>query len=183
MTGEPVEAAEPTGPTEPPEAGGPERAEAAAELEELRDRWQRAAADADNARKRCDRLIAERTAAERLRVTTAWLPVLDHLDLALRHAEADPQSIVQGVAHVRQDAQSALARLGFEPIGAEGEPFDPARHEAAEAVEDPRVPPGTVVRVVRPGYGGPGGLLRPAIVAVARPPGPTPGSERPDHGG
>ncbi|MFG2041430.1 nucleotide exchange factor GrpE [Dactylosporangium sp. NPDC048998] len=176
MTGEPVEAA---GPTEPPEAGGPDRTEGATEIEELRDRWHRAAADAENARKRCDRIVAERTAAERLRVTAAWLPVLDHLDLALRHAEADPQSIVQGVAQVRQDAQSALARLGFEPVGAEGEPFDPTRHEAAEAVEDPQVPPGTVVRVVRPGYGGPGGLLRPAIVAVAK----APSLERPDDGG
>ncbi|GAA2349198.1 nucleotide exchange factor GrpE [Dactylosporangium salmoneum] len=134
------------------------------------ERWRRAAAEADNARKRCERLIAERTAAERTLVAAAWLPILDHLDLALHHADADPAAIVQGVTQVRDEARAVLTRLGFQPVGAEGEPFDPARHEAAEAVEAPDAPPGSVVRVVRPGYGGPAGLLRPAVVAVARPP-------------
>ncbi|WP_432975061.1 nucleotide exchange factor GrpE [Dactylosporangium sp. CA-233914] len=131
------------------------------------ERWRRAEADADNARKRCERLVAERTAAERVRCAAAWLPLLDHLDLALRHAGADPAAIVEGVEHVREEARAALARLGFSPVGAEGEPFDPERHEAAEAVPDLVAEPGTVLRVVRPGYGGPDGLLRPATVAVA----------------
>src|SRR4051812_33855334 len=119
----------------PTQAAVPETAALQAELEQLKDRWQRAVADADNARKRCERLIVERTAQERAWTTSAWLPVLDHLDLALEHTAADPGSIVQGVANVRQEAQSVLARLGFAPLGAPGEPFDPARHEAVEAVE------------------------------------------------
>ncbi|WP_432837349.1 nucleotide exchange factor GrpE [Dactylosporangium sp. CA-092794] len=142
----------------------------AAEADEWRERWQRAAAEVENTRKRCDRLVAERTAAERQRVAAEFLPMLDHLDLALRHAGADPQAIVAGVTQVREEAQAVLRRLGFAPVGAEGEAFDPSRHEAAEAVADPAAPPGTVVRVVRPGYGGPAGLLRPAVVAVAATP-------------
>ena len=106
--------------------------------------------------------------AVRQRVAAAWLPVLDNLDLALRHAGADPEAIVQGVAQVREQAADILARLGFGPVGAVGEPFDPARHEAAEAVEEPDVPAGTIVRVIRPGYGGDTLLLRPAVVTVAR---------------
>lgn len=158
----PTQAAAETGGPRPGSAQGAEPPE----IEQWRDRWQRAVADAENARKRCDRLVAERTAEERRRVAAVWLPVLDHLDLALRHAEADPQSIVQGVTHVRQEAQAVLTRLGFLPIGEVGERFDPARHEAAEAVEAPDARPGTVVRVDRPGYGGPAGQLRPAVVAV-----------------
>jgi molecular chaperone GrpE len=144
---------------------------------ELRERWQRALADADNARKHAERLVAERVGAERRRVAAVWLPVLDNLDLALRHADADPQAIVQGVAKVREQAGDVLSQLGFAPIGAVGEPFDPARHEATEAVDGPGVPPGTVVRVIRPGYGAGPLLLRPAIVAVAR--GAEPGSADP----
>ncbi|WP_433608157.1 nucleotide exchange factor GrpE [Dactylosporangium sp. CA-139114] len=136
-------------------------------LAEVRERAQRAIADADNARKRAERTCAERVAAERQRVASAWLPVLDNLDLALRHAGADPDAIVQGVAQVRDQAADVLARLGFGPIGAVGEPFDPARHEAAEAVAEPGLPAGTVARVIRLGYGGDTLLLRPAIVAVA----------------
>ncbi|WP_426513625.1 nucleotide exchange factor GrpE [Dactylosporangium sp. McL0621] len=135
---------------------------------EVRQRAQRAIADADNARKRAERTAAERVATERQRVAAAWLPVLDNLDLALRHAGADPEAIVEGVAQVRDQAADVLARLGFGPVGAVGEPFDPARHEAAEAVEEPGVPAGTIVRVIRPGYGGDTLLLRPAVVAVAR---------------
>lgn len=137
-------------------------------LAEVRERAQRAVADADNARKRAERVATERVAAERQRVATAWLPVLDNLDLALHHADADPEAIVQGVAQVRDQAADILAQLGFGPVGAVGEPFDPARHEAAEAVEQPDVPAGTIVRVIRPGYGGGTLLLRPAVVAVAR---------------
>ena len=138
-------------------------------LAEVRERAQRAIADADNARKRAERTAAERVTAERQRVAAAWLPVLDNLDLALRHAAADPEAIVQGVAQIRDQAGTSSARLGFGLVGAVGEPFDPARHEAVEAVDEPGVPAGTIVRVIRPGYGGDTLLLRPAVVAVARP--------------
>ncbi|GAA3285730.1 nucleotide exchange factor GrpE [Dactylosporangium vinaceum] len=165
------------------QADGPGTAAAGPEdpaLAEVRDRAQRAIADADNARKRAERTTAERVAAERQRVAAAWLPVLDSLDLALHHAGADPEAIVQGVAQVRDQATDVLARLGFGPVGAIGEPFDPTRHEAAEAVEEPSVPPGTVVRVIRPGYGGDTLLLRPAVVAVARAGRPEERSDGPD---
>src|SRR3954452_9331519 len=92
-------------------------------LAEVRERAQRAIADADNARKRAERMAAERVAAERQRVAAAWLPVLDNLDLALRPAGADPEAIVQGVAQVREQAGDVLARLGFGPVGTVGEPF------------------------------------------------------------
>src|SRR5436190_23686985 len=117
-----------------PDAEGAARPEDPA-VAEVRERAQRAIADADNARKRAERTAADRVATERQRVAAAWLPVLDNLDLALRHAGADPEAIVQGVAQVREQAADVLARLGFGPVGAVGEPFDPARHEAAEAVE------------------------------------------------
>ncbi len=150
-----------------PDVAGEARPEDPA-VAEVRERAQRAIADADNARKRAERTAAERVAAERQQVAAAWLPVLVNLDLALRHAGADPEAIVQGVAQVRDQAGEILARLGFGPVGAVGEAFDPARHEAAEAVDEPGVPAGTIVRIIRPGYGGETLLLRPAVVAVAR---------------
>ena len=45
--------------------------------------------------------------------------------------------------------------------------FDPARHEAVATVPDPKAPPGTVVHVVRPGYGEDERQLRLAAVVVA----------------
>jgi molecular chaperone GrpE len=164
--------------TEPETAGAAQPEDPA--LAEVRERAQRAIADADNARKRAERTAADRVAAERQRVAAVWLPVLDNLDLALRHAGADPEAIVQGVAQVRDQAEEILARLGFGPVGAVGERFDPTRHEAVEAVEEPDLPAGTIVRVIRPGYGGERLLLRPAVVAVARAGGSGEGSDGSD---
>jgi molecular chaperone GrpE len=138
-----------------------------ARVAELEDRWKRAAADLDNFRKRAAREAAQQRADERSRVAAALLPVLDNLDLALDHADADPQTIIDGVRAVRDQAISVLAGLGYPRHDDTGEPFDPHRHEAVGVIEDPQAPPGTVVRVVRPGYGDGADQLRPASVVVA----------------
>ncbi|MGD9527860.1 nucleotide exchange factor GrpE [Pseudonocardia sp.] len=140
---------------------------------DLEDRWRRAAADLDNLRKRYHRDLARERGAERDRVAAAFLPVLDNIDLALRHAEADPAAIVAGVRAVREQALALLAALGYPRQDEAGMPFDPARHEVVGIVapEDAGVPPGAVATVVRPGYGPPERQLRPASVTVSRAPG------------
>jgi molecular chaperone GrpE len=137
-------------------------------LAELEDRWRRAVAEADNVRKRYERQAAEQRRSERAKVAAEWLPVLDNLELALGHAAADPQAILAGVQAVREQALGVLSRLGFTRIEDIGARFDPARHEAAQVVDVPGAEPGTIVAVLRPGYIAPDGLLRPAVVAVAR---------------
>ncbi|MFD0275195.1 nucleotide exchange factor GrpE [Kitasatospora sp. NPDC127111] len=137
------------------------------DVEELRDRWQRAVAEAENLRKRYERQTGQERRAERDRVTAAWLPVVDHLELALRHAAADPQTIVAGVEAVCRQAYAVLEQLGYRRIAATGEPFDPARHEAAQVRPEPGAPPGSILEVLRAGYDSDQGLLRPAVVAVA----------------
>ncbi|GAA1571407.1 hypothetical protein GCM10009827_111600 [Dactylosporangium maewongense] len=139
------------------------------EVAELTERWQRAAADVENTRKWAERQAARQRQEERTAISAAWLPVLDNLDLALRHGDADPRTIVEGVEGVREQALAVLAGFGFASFGEVGEPFDPVRHEAAEVVRDSDAPPGTVVRVLRPGYGDGERLLRPAVVAVSAP--------------
>ena len=154
--------------------GAAETAATAAEVAELRERaaqcedqWRRAAADLDNLRKRMSRQAEEQRADERARVAAEWLPVLDNLERALEHAGADPASILAGVQAVRDQALGVLARLGFARHSEVGGAFDPARHEAVATVRDPEAAPGTVVRVVRPGYGEEERQLRPAAVVVA----------------
>ncbi|MER7046559.1 nucleotide exchange factor GrpE [Streptomyces jumonjinensis] len=154
--------------------GGPAPAPAPApDAEELTDRWRRALADLDNLRKRHARDRPRELEAERARVAAAWLPVLDHLELALSHAEADPATIVRGVEAVRDQAVEVLRGLGYPRHDETGVPFDPLRHEVVSVADasDPATAPGTVVQVVRPGYGEPGRQLRPAAVAVTRKPG------------
>lgn len=134
---------------------------------QLEDQWRRAVADLDNFRKRTSREQEGQRAAERARVAAEWLPVVDNLDLALEHAGADPESIVDGVRSVRDQALAVLARLGFPRQADVGTAFDPARHEAVATRADDAVPEGTVIGVVRPGYGDDAHQLRPAAVVVA----------------
>lgn len=139
-----------------------------ARIEDLEDRWRRAMAENDNLRKRHAVELGRVRAAERARVAAAWLPVLDNLELALAHAEADPSSVLEGVRSIRDQAVQMLAALGYPRDDATGVPFDPNRHEVVAVVDDPATEPNTVVRVLRPGYGESGHELRPAAVTVAR---------------
>jgi molecular chaperone GrpE len=135
-------------------------------VSEMEDRWRRAAADLDNYRKRYKRDLTEEVARERDRVAAAWLPILDSLDRALTHAEAEPDAIVEGVRAVRDQAVDMLTRLGYARHGEVNVPFDPNRHEVVMVVENPDAEPGTVVQVLHPGYGEGERQLRPAAVAV-----------------
>jgi molecular chaperone GrpE len=142
-------------------------AELRAQVAQLEDRWRRSVAELENFRKRVSGESERQRAAERARVAAEWLPVLDNLDLALEHASADPDAIVEGVRAVRDQALAVLSRLGFPRRDDEGVTFDPARHEAVAVVPVPDAAAGTVVRVVRPGYGEEERQLRPASVVVA----------------
>ena len=142
-------------------------AELGAEVKVLENQWRRAVADLDNLRKRTDREIARARAEERAAVVAAWLPVVDHLELALEHASADPAAVLVGVRAIRDEAIAVLDRLGVTRVGSVGVPFDPVYHEAVAMASDSEVAPGTVVRVVRPGYDQGEGRVRPASVVVS----------------
>lgn len=150
-----------------PSVPSPPAEELQATIRDLDDRWRRALADFDNLNKRLTREVARSRSDERDRVVALLLPVVDNLDLALQHATADPAALIEGVRTVRDHAVAVLDQLGFGRRDEVGVPFDPARHEAVAIQPDADVPPGTVVRVVRPGYGNEDRQLRPAAVVVA----------------
>lgn len=165
--GDGAEAAAPDETTAPSEREADAKAHADA-LAKMEDQWRRALADADNARKRAVREGAQLRAQERAAVSLAWLPVLDNLELALAHAPSDGDPLADGVAAIRSQAIDTLARLGYLRIDAENVPFDPRIHEVVSVSETDEAPPGTVLTVLRPGYGGPDTTLRPAAVVVSR---------------
>lgn len=141
--------------------------EAARQIADLEDNWRRTAAELDNFRKRCAQDLLRTRQEERASVAARWLPVIDNLDRALEHASSEPDQIIEGVRGVYQQALSVLSELGFPRRDDAGRAFDPALHEAVSAVTDEKFVPGTVARVVRPGYGTDERILRPAAVVVA----------------
>ena len=154
---------------------GPANDGAEAQLADLRsqvanaeDLRLRALADLDNLRKRCAAQVSRAVADTQAAVASEWLPVVDNLDRALAHSEADPDAIVEGVRAVRDQAHAILARLGFPRRDEVGVRFDPARHEAVAVQADTDADAGTVIEVVRAGYGDREHQLRPAQVVVAK---------------
>jgi|SRR5215470_5010340 len=138
-------------------------------LAEAQDRHIRAAADLENLRKRCATQVSRAAEETRAAVAAEWLPVVDNLERALDHARARPDAIVEGVTSVRDQALEVLAGLGFPRRDDIGAKFDPARHDAVAVQPEPTTEAGTVIKVVRPGYGEGEHQLRPAQVVVAGP--------------
>ncbi|MEY9954241.1 nucleotide exchange factor GrpE [Leifsonia sp. EB34] len=137
-----------------------------ARLAELDDRWRRAAADLDNTRKRAARELAVARDAERARAAAVFLPVVDGLADAVTYAKQVDDPLAEGIESIREQAVSALERLGYPRIDAAGVPFDPRIHEVVSVIDSDELAPRTVVAVTRLGFGTPERLLRPAGVVV-----------------
>lgn len=137
------------------------------ELARLEDRWRRALADLDNLRKRYARELDRERKLERSKVAGAWLPVVDNLERALHHSKGDADSVIAGVRAILDQAVQVLDGLGYPRDAETGVPFDPERHEVVNVTDNGDSVPGTVLGVVRPGYGKGTQQLRPAGVVVS----------------
>jgi molecular chaperone GrpE len=143
---------------------------------ELKDRVLRTAAEMENLRKRMERDIADTRSYAISGFARDMLSATDALSRALMvlPAEArdssDPttKSLIEGIEMTEREMQRLLAKHGVKPIEAEGQKFDPHKHQAMFEVPDPSHPEGTVVQVVQTGYAIGDRVLRPAMVGVAK---------------
>jgi molecular chaperone GrpE len=142
-----------------------------AELARSEDRYRRALADLDNYRKRSAREIERRVGEAGERSLHEWLEPVDSVDRALQ-MQGPATETAAGLRAVMEQMEAILERQGVERIGAVGEPFDPARHEAVAVRETDAAPERTVVDVARAGYRLGDQVLRPAQVVVAQHGGP-----------
>ncbi|RUT30426.1 nucleotide exchange factor GrpE [Arsenicitalea aurantiaca] len=157
-----------------------------AENAELRDRLLRTVAEMENLRKRTEREISDtRTyaiagfARDMLTATDSLARALMVLPAETREtAEGTLKSLIDGIQMTEREMQRLLAKHGVTPIEAEGQKFDPHRHQAMFEVPDPSRPEGTVVQVVQAGFAIGDRVLRPAMVGVAKG-GPRGGAEAP----
>ena len=137
-------------------------AEAQARIDEQKDAWMRAMADAENARKRAraDVEAAHKFAVERM--AESLLPVMDSMEAALQSKD------VSGIEITSRQLKSALEKANVQDISpAPGERFDPHKHQAMAAVES-AAEPNTIVAVMQKGYRLHDRALRPALVTVAK---------------
>jgi molecular chaperone GrpE len=142
------------------------------EAEEHRDRYLRAAAEFDNARKRAAREREEYTRYANESLLRELLPVLDNFERAIQAARGEPAAaaVTSGVELIQRELLRVLEKFGVTSFTSVGQPFDPERHEAVARVPAQGRPEGTVVDETARGYVLNGRVLRPAMVTVASSP-------------
>jgi len=145
-------------------------AEKEKELTEFKDKYLRALADSDNARKRMRQQSEESVRLQRENLLRDLLPIVDNLERAVAAARGggNGKPIVEGVEMVLRSMLDFLRGHGVTQLSVVGEPFDPQRHEAIAQVESSQHPPNTVLEEHHRGYLIGDRMLRPARVSVVK---------------
>lgn len=143
-----------------------------AERDELRDRFMRALADAENARKRGERDRREAEQYGSTRLARDLLPVFDNLNRALNAAtdeqKAAAAALFEGVQLTLRELTNVMTRHGVKPITPKvGDMFDPQNHEAMFEAPVPGTKVGQIIQVMTEGFMLHDRLLRPAQVGVS----------------
>jgi len=145
-----------------------------AEVERWRETALRAAAEAENTRRRTERELNDGKAYAITRFARDLLGVADNLSRALAAApadDADPgfKNLKLGVEMTEKELIGAFERNGLKrlhPLA--GDKFDPNLHQAMSEQPAPEgVPPGAVIQTMQTGYELFGRVVRPAMVVVA----------------
>ena len=148
------------------------------EIEELKDRALRAAAEAENVRRRAERSIENAAKFALEKFVADLLPAVDSFERAVEAAsgpslgqgEAAGSAMAEGLELSLKLLAGAMERQGIAVVDPIGAPFDPNLHEAMTMVDNAEVEPGSVIQVFQKGYTVNGRLTRPARVIVARQP-------------
>ena len=141
------------------------------QLADAKDQTLRAAAEAQNVRRRAEKDVesAHKYALEKF--AGALLPVADNLERTLEVADRSNEAVkplLEGVELTHKTLLDALKRFQIEQIDPLGAPFDPQFHEAVSMVDNPAAEPNSVLHVMQKGFTLSGRLLRAAIVMVAK---------------
>lgn len=139
-------------------------AEAEARAAEYLELAQRKQAEFENFRKRMSAQSAQAEARGVAKVAKELFAPLDHLQLAIDHADEATRGPLEATL---REFVTALGRFGVESFAPHGEAFDPNQHEAMAQTPVEGAESGTVTEVYQAGYRIGETILRPARVVVA----------------
>lgn len=143
-----------------------------AERDAFQDKFMRALADAENARKRADRDRREAESYGGSKLARDLLPVYDNMKRAVdsvsdgqREAAA---ALIEGVELTMRELVNVFAKHGVQVVSPEvGDRFDPQYHEAMFEAPLPGTKAGEIIQVSAEGFMLHDRILRPAQVGVS----------------
>jgi len=137
-------------------------------IEELNNKYLRLYAEFDNYKKRVNKDKEELVKYGNESLIYELLPIIDSLELALKHAQEESQAgIVQGVEMTLKELQRTLEKFGVSRIEAASKKFDPSIHHAMTQVEREDIEEKMVAEELRAGYLYRDKVLRPSLVSVS----------------
>ena len=142
------------------------KSETEAALAAEKDKYLRLAAEYDNYRRRSQKEKENVYSDGKADTVLQLLPVYDNLARALKAECSDP-NFYKGVEMTMTQLLGIFEKLGVTPIEAEGQPFDPAEHNAVVHVEDESLGENTVVEEFQKGFKLNDKVIRFAMVKVA----------------
>ena len=143
-----------------------------AERDDLKDKWMRALADAENSRKRSERDRREAENYGGSKLARDLLPIYDNLKRGLESATDEQRAVasalIEGVELTKRELISVFKKHGIEPIVPEvGDKFNPQDHESMFEAPLPGTKSGEIIQVLSEGFMLHDRLLRPAQVGVS----------------
>ena len=133
---------------------------------DVNDKYLRLAAEYDNYRKRTAKEKESIYGDAKANTIKPLLAVYDNLERGIaQYDEADAHR--QGLELILRQFTETLTKLGVTEIEAQGQPFDPEKHNAVMHVEDESAGENTVVEVFQKGFMIGDKVLRFAMVKVA----------------
>ncbi|WP_371224801.1 nucleotide exchange factor GrpE [Roseovarius sp. 2305UL8-3] len=147
-----------------------------AERDAFQDKFMRALADAENARKRSDKDRREAENYGGSKLARDMLPVYDNMKRALEAATDEQREIskalIEGIELTMRELRNVFAKHGITVISPEvGDRFDPQHHEAMFEAPLPDTKAGDIIQVSAEGFMLHDRILRPAQVGVSSNPG------------
>lgn len=147
-----------------------------AERDDYKDKFMRALADAENARKRSDRDRREAENYGGSKLARDMLPVYDNMKRALDAIDDDLRgqatALIEGVELTMRELLNIFEKHGIHRLSPEvGDKFDPQEHEAMFEAPLPGTKSGDIIQVMAEGFMLHDRLLRPARVGVSSNPG------------
>ena len=142
------------------------------ERDDMRDRFMRALADAENMRKRADKDRREAESYGGTKLARDLLPVFDNLSRALAAASPEQcetdKALLEGVELTLRELTNIFNKHGITQIAPQkGDRFDPQLHQAMFEAPLPDTKAGEIIEVMAMGFMLHDRILRPAQVGVS----------------
>jgi len=140
------------------------------EQAQLKDQLLRKTAEFDNFKKRTEREYYDRILNANERLISELLPVLDDMERAIEHAkhDDDKKSLLEGTELIWKKLLNILEKQGLRYMSAQGEEFEPEKHDALLQIEKEGVESGTIVDEHLKGYTLNDKVIRHSQVIVAK---------------